>query len=145
VNALSIVAIGGLSLLFLSYFSGGLCDNASPNGGALCFHGFKQLGFGQPLGGGGAPAQLQSRFRGAVLNRLPGGSSAAGGGNCSISGNKACWTSLGQQTCTTFNPSSSTNTPSGRNTLCSRVRAKFLSTTQSNVALAYVGSRISVT
>jgi hypothetical protein len=117
-NAFGILAIGGLSLLFLSYFSGGLCMADQPDGGALCFHGFTALGKGK---GGDAGPNLPA-------------TSGGGGGNCQFLGNgQVCWWGVSGGTgCINSNSKSSDwQTSSGRNTLCARARTAYLNAQKS--------------
>lgn len=113
-NAISIVAIGGLSLLFLAYFSGGTCIPDQPRGGALCFPGFDKLGKGSAQTSGGGPAATSS------------------GNNCQFLGNgQVCWFGSVGQGCINSNASASDwTTTSGRNTLCSRARTAYVNASQ---------------
>lgn len=67
---------------------------------------------------------------------------ATAGGNCRFtSGSTVCWNNV----CTTFNPKSSdASSVSGRQTLCARVRAKYLAQNRGSVGLSYVGMNIGV-
>ena len=67
-------------------------------------------------------------------------------GNCQFTGpSTVCWASGGATTCNTFNAKSSDVTSvSGRQTLCSRVRAKHLAQHKGSQSLSYVGQRIGV-
>ena len=67
---------------------------------------------------------------------------AATGGNCRFtSGSTVCWNNV----CTTFNPKSSdASSVSGRQTLCARVRAKYLAQNRGSQGLSYVGMNIGV-
>jgi hypothetical protein len=113
-NAFTILAIGGLSLVMLSYFTGGLCQKALDGGGALCFKGFGTLGKGA-TDVGEAPGQ----------------------DNCQFLGNgQVCWFgSDGGQGCINSNKGSSDwKTSSGRDTLCSRARTAYLAAHKSPAA-----------
>jgi hypothetical protein len=140
-DALSIVTIGGLSLVFLMYFGGGFCDDSQAKGGAFCFHGFKSLGLGQVFGEGGiTPTQS--------------------GSNCQfLSNGQVCWFGpQGGQGCVKGSASGSDyKTSSGRNTLCSRARTAYLNTNKQKIAtlksrfpkrsafaMSYAGERLSI-
>jgi hypothetical protein len=113
-----------------------------------------------PAGGGGREmGQVSSRFspgmgkytipnaptrKGKISSRFP--KTAGTQGNCQFtSPTTVCWASGGFNTCNTFNAKSSDSTSvSGRQTLCSRVRAKFMAQHTGSQSLSYVGQRIGV-
>lgn len=78
--------------------------------------------------------------------RRSGVKAAGSQGNCQFtSPSTVCWAGTAGNTCSQFNSKSSDATSvSGRQTLCSRVRAKHLAQHKGSQSLSYVGQRIGV-